>query len=350
MKSTSLIPPDEAIASMLSLITPVTEIESVPLTAATGRITATPVRSPVDEPSFDNAAMDGYAVRLADISSGDPLQVAGILLAGDIWQDKWPAGCCIRIITGAALPEGSEAVVMQEEAELTAGGVRFSAPVSAGQNIRRKGEDVGSGNTVLKTGVRLGATQLPLLASLGITQLQVYRALKVALFSTGDELQIPGMPLKAGQRYDTNRLAVTLMLRKLGCTVIDMGIIGDNRATREQLNRLCYIQRLPLVSGAAIRMEGQISVFTWQPNEPCYLCMSRFFGADAQSCSETGVMAPLVGVIGAMQAMEAIRLLTHYGKAQTGKLFLYDALALEFHQIKVKPNPTCKVCGDRNFS
>ena len=121
---------------------------------------------------------------------------------------------------------------------------------------------------------------------------------------------------------------------------------SDNVATREQLNRLCHQHRVPLVSGAAIRMEGQISVFSWQDeNQPCYRCLSRLFGGEALSCVEAGVMAPLVGVIGALQAMEAIRLLTRYGAPVAGKLLMYDAMTLQFREMKVAKDPACEVCG-----
>lgn len=120
---------------------------------------------------------------------------------------------------------------------------------------------------------------------------------------------------------------------------------SDNVAAREQLNRLCFASKVPLVSGAAIRMEGQISVFTWQADEPCYRCVSRLFGAEALSCVEAGVMAPLVGVIGALQAMEAIRVLADYGSRVAGKLLLYDAMTLEFRQLKLARDPACEVCG-----
>ncbi|MEQ4531912.1 MAG: molybdopterin-synthase adenylyltransferase MoeB [Mixta sp.] len=121
---------------------------------------------------------------------------------------------------------------------------------------------------------------------------------------------------------------------------------SDNVATREQLNRLCRQRRIPLVSGAAIRMEGQISVFSWQDDsQPCYRCISRLFGSDTLSCVEAGVMAPLVGVIGSLQAMEAIRLLTHYGASAAGKLLMYDAMTLQFREMKVAKDPACEVCG-----
>ncbi|QHA85986.1 molybdopterin-synthase adenylyltransferase MoeB [Serratia rhizosphaerae] len=119
----------------------------------------------------------------------------------------------------------------------------------------------------------------------------------------------------------------------------------DNVATRDQLNRLCHAQRKPLVSGAAIRMEGQLSVFTYQPGEPCYRCLSRLFGDTALTCVEAGVMAPLVGTIGSLQAMEAIKLLTRYGQPLVGKLLMFDAMSMQFREMKLPKNPQCEVCG-----
>ena len=119
----------------------------------------------------------------------------------------------------------------------------------------------------------------------------------------------------------------------------------DNLETREQLNRLCHARKIPLVSGAAIRMEGQISVFTWGRDEPCYRCVSRLFGIAPLSCVEAGVMAPLVGVIGSLQAMEAIRVLAQYGSPVAGKLLLYDAMTLQFRSMTLAKDPDCEVCG-----
>ncbi|KNC95064.1 molybdopterin-synthase adenylyltransferase MoeB [Trabulsiella odontotermitis] len=119
----------------------------------------------------------------------------------------------------------------------------------------------------------------------------------------------------------------------------------DNVAIRNQLNAGCFLHKTPLVSGAAIRMEGQISVFTYQPGEPCYRCLSRLFGENALTCVEAGVMSPLVGVIGAMQAMEAIKLLTRYGTPAVGKIVMYDAMTCQFREMKLMRNPGCEVCG-----
>lgn len=119
----------------------------------------------------------------------------------------------------------------------------------------------------------------------------------------------------------------------------------DNVEIRNQLNRSCFLHKRPLVSGAAIRMEGQISVFTYQANEPCYRCLSRLFGEGTLSCVEAGVMAPLVGIIGSLEAMEAIKLLANYGTPASGKIVLYDAMACQFREMKLARNPQCEVCG-----
>ncbi|QDX30416.1 molybdopterin-synthase adenylyltransferase MoeB [Dickeya poaceiphila] len=119
----------------------------------------------------------------------------------------------------------------------------------------------------------------------------------------------------------------------------------DNVSIRDRLNRLCFLQKTPLVSGAAIRMEGQISVFTYQLEEPCYRCLSRLFGDNALTCVEAGVMAPLVGVIGSLQALETIKLLTHYGQPLAGKLLLFDAMTMQFREMRLPKNPDCDTCG-----
>ncbi|QKJ86532.1 Molybdopterin molybdenumtransferase [Paramixta manurensis] len=225
-----LISLEEAQSKMLAQLTPIVDAEDIAITAAAGRITAETVISPVNVPSFANSAMDGYAVRLADVASGVPLPVAGKSFAGNPFSGAWPDGSCIRIMTGAPLPEGAEAVVMQEQTESDADGVRFTVTPEAGQNIRLPGEDIQQGASVLAAGVKLGAAELPLLASLGIGQVRVLRKLRVAVFSTGDELQPVGEPLAAGQIYDTNRFAVRLMLERMGCEVLDLGIIRDDPA------------------------------------------------------------------------------------------------------------------------
>lgn len=140
-------------------------------------------------------------------------------------------------------------------------------------------------------------------------------------------------------QLDDEQLAVAITEHQL---VLDC---TDNVASREQLNRLCHAQRKPLVSGAAIRMEGQVSVFTYQEAQPCYRCLSRLFGDNALTCVEAGVMAPLVGIIGNLQAMEAIKLLTQYGQVISGRILMYDAMTAEFRSLKLAKDANCEVCG-----
>lgn len=238
--TTALLPLEQALNMMLAQVSPLTQTETIALEDAAGRITAEAITSPIDVPAFANSAMDGYAVRLGDLT-GEVLPVAGKAFAGAPFQGEWPAGSCIRIMTGAALPAGAEAVIMQEQAEPTPNGVRFPSSAQAGQNIRLAGEDIRQGARVLPAGTALGAAELPLLASLGIAAVTVTRRLRVALFSTGDELQPVGQPLQDGQIYDTNRFAVRLMLQTLGCDIQDLGIIRDNpdalRAAFQQADR-----------------------------------------------------------------------------------------------------------------
>lgn len=219
---------EDALGQMLARITPLTDTETLPLQQAFGRVLARDVISPMDVPGFDNSAMDGYAVRLSDLTDGAVLPVAGKAFAGQPFHGEWPLGTCIRIMTGAPVPTGCDAVVMQEETDANDAGVRFIKPVRAGQNIRLRGEDIQRDAAVLTAGTQLSVGELPMLASLGIADVEVIRKTKVAIFSTGDELQLPGQPLGDGQIYDTNRLAVHVMLEQLGCDVINLGIIPDD--------------------------------------------------------------------------------------------------------------------------
>lgn len=212
-----------------------TQTEVISLDQAQNRICADDIRSPINVPGFDNSAMDGYAVRLADLQSGNALEIAGKSFAGSPFTGEWKTQSAVRIMTGAMIPEGCDAVIMQEQAEIDADGkVRFTAAAKAGQNIRRLGEDVKAGEIVLKQGAKLTALSLPLLASLGIENVRVFKRLKVALISTGDELVAVGKPLKTGQIYDTNRFAVRLMLEKWNCEILDYGILPDNQQLFEQ--------------------------------------------------------------------------------------------------------------------
>lgn len=225
---------DAALEKMLASLSPLTDAETLPLSQCFGRVLARDISSPIDVPGFDNSAMDGYAVRLADLTPEKPLPVAGKAFAGQPFSGEWPAGSVIRIMTGAPVPAGCEAVVMQEEAQVVDDGVLIRATVRAGQNIRLRGEDIAKNAVVFKAGQKMSVAQVPVLASLGVANVEVVRRLRVAVFSTGDELRLPGEPLDEGQIYDTNRLAVQLMLEQLGCEVINLGIIRDDPAALRQ--------------------------------------------------------------------------------------------------------------------
>ncbi|CNI35063.1 molybdopterin molybdotransferase MoeA [Yersinia pekkanenii] len=248
--TSDLLSLEQALTKMLSQVTPLPATEIVELTDAAGRITASAITSPIAVPPFANSAMDGYAVRCNELSSGMPLPVAGKAFAGAPFKDEWPANTCIRIMTGAPIPQGADTVVMQEQAVISEQGVTFSDNVHIGQNIRLAGEDIQQGAAVFPAGVKLGAAQLPLLASLGIVEITVFRALKVAIFSTGDELQPVGQPLGEGQIYDTNRFAVRLMLQQLGCQIIDLGVIRDDQqALRSAFEQADAVADLVISSG-----------------------------------------------------------------------------------------------------
>ncbi|WGE70256.1 molybdopterin molybdotransferase MoeA [Actinobacillus equuli subsp. haemolyticus] len=229
----------EALQEMLNRLPTASKTETLTLAECANRILAEDIFSPINVPSFDNSAMDGYAFRLADLTQFERLTVAGKSFAGNPFNGEVKVGECVRIMTGAMLPVDCDVVVMQEETEvetLASGqiSVKFCKVPKLGQNIRRIGEDVKQGALVLAKGSLLNVTTLPLLASLGIAQVPVFSRLKVAILSTGDELTSVGQPLEQGKIYDTNRFAVRLMLEKLNCEILDFGILPDDPAVFEQ--------------------------------------------------------------------------------------------------------------------
>ncbi|MFQ2095043.1 molybdopterin molybdotransferase MoeA [Aeromonas veronii] len=228
--TSGLLPLSDALQGMLEQLACCCDSEQQPLPEALGRVLASDIASPLAVPPFDNSAMDGYAVRLVDLASGTPLIMAGKAFAGQPYQGEWPAGHCVRIMTGAPVPLGTDAVVMQEETQADGDRITFLAQPEPGQNIRRAGSDIGKGACVLPAGTRLTPREMPLLASLGVATVAVRRPLKVAIFSTGDELKPVGTPLAHGDIYDSNRYGVRAMLARLGCDCFDLGIIPDDPA------------------------------------------------------------------------------------------------------------------------
>lgn len=223
---------EEALSLLAARLAPVAGIEGVPLAEAAGRVLAADLVSPIDVPGFANSAVDGYAIRHADLSAeGDTiLPVPARVAAGGTLGRPIAPGEAVRIFTGAPMPEGADTVMMQEDAEALEGGrVRLRPGLKRGANARAAGEDVARGSIILRSGRRLRPQDVGLAASAGLTALPVRARLRVALFSTGDEIAEPGMPLAPGRVYDSNRFTLAALLRRLGCAVTDLGILADRR-------------------------------------------------------------------------------------------------------------------------
>lgn len=226
---------EEAMARINAQMVPVTGREKLALRAALGRVLAAPLHSPVDVPQQTNSAMDGYAVRAADLpASGETtLAVIGSAFAGRPFGGPVGPGEAVRIMTGAAMPEGTDLVVMQEHTRIEEGRVRLDGAHKRGQHVRAAGEDLKRGQCVLEAGHRIGPADLGLIASLGIGEVEVVRRIRVAFFSTGDELRSIGEPLGPGEIYDSNRYTLYAMLRGLDAEILDMGVVRDQPAAVE---------------------------------------------------------------------------------------------------------------------
>lgn len=217
-------------------LTPIAGTEKVNIRAALGRVLAEDIVSPINVPSHVNSAMDGYAVRFKNLNAhGETiLRMIGTTLAGKPFAGQVSDKQCVRIMTGAVLPEGADTVIMQEHANVDGQNIRFSGAHKQGQNIRQAGEDLAIGQVVLKTGKHIRPAELGLIASLGIAEITVRRRLRVAFFSTGDELRSIGSQLEEGQIYDSNRYTIHGMLTRLGAEVLDMGVVKDDPASLER--------------------------------------------------------------------------------------------------------------------
>ena len=264
----------EALDFLLAAARPVAETEAVATLDANGRVLAEDQVSPLDVPGADNTQMDGYAVRAADCAgSAARLHVAQRIPAGSVGQPL-AAGTAARIFTGALIPEGADAVVMQEQCEVDGDFVIVKHTPAQGEWIRRAGEDVRRGAVILAAGTRLRGQELGLAASVGLATLPVRRRLRVAVFFTGDELAMPGEPLKPGAIYNSNRFTLRGLLENLGCTFTDYGIVPDSlQATRDTLRQAARAHDLIITSGGvsvgeedhikpAVEAEGRLNM--WQ--------------------------------------------------------------------------------------
>nr|WP_269807341.1 gephyrin-like molybdotransferase Glp [Pseudomonas sp. NMI795_08] len=248
------MPVEEALERLLALAeaAPINDTEAVALADAEGRVLARELVAGLDLPPWPNSAMDGYALRLGDWQ-GEPLPVTQRIFAGHAPLPLQP-GTCARIFTGAPLPEGADCVEMQENAEvLEDGRVRFLEPLVLDQNVRPKGQETRAGEQVMSAGTRLGPIQLGLAATLGFARLDVVRRPKVAVLSTGDELVEPGLPLGPGQIYNSNRRLLVSWLQRLGCEVVDAGILADDLdRTRQCLAGLGDVDLILSTGGVSV--------------------------------------------------------------------------------------------------
>ena len=269
-------------AALLAAATPLSTVEQVPTAEALGRVLAVDQISSLDVPPLDNSSMDGYALRCADVPAvGARLVVAQRIPAGSVGHTLAP-GTAARIFTGAPIPHGADAVVMQELCSLDGDGVLIDHLPRPGEWIRRAGEDIARGAVVLTAGQRLGPQMLGLAASVGCATLPVFRRLRVALFSTGDELVMPGEPLPPGAIYNSNRYVLRGLLEALGCQVSDLGIVPDSlEATRATLRAAAGSNDLIITSGGvsvgeedhvkpAVQAEGQLDLWlvAMKPGKP----------------------------------------------------------------------------------
>ncbi|WP_394174076.1 molybdopterin molybdotransferase MoeA [Thalassotalea litorea] len=228
----NLMPMQDALAKLLNNIAPIDTVEDISISHADMRVVAHEIISPINVPAHNNSAMDGYAIcgKLSDavIEAGAEFTVVGVALAGQPFTGELAAGQCIRIMTGAVVPQSANAVEMQENVQVSGKQITLKQALKLGSHIRLAGEDIGKNQPVFSCGHRFKSVDVGLLASLGIDKVCVYQKPKVAIFSTGDELKSPGDTLNEGDIYESNRHAIIAMLKRINVDIIDFGIIGDD--------------------------------------------------------------------------------------------------------------------------
>ena len=224
----SLTPVNEALQFLTERATLVNEAENIAVLQALGRVLAEPVVSRVNVPPLDNSAMDGYAVNTEDLADGHTTLPVSQRIPAGTTGEALRKGTAARIFTGAPVPPGADVVVMQENTSVEGDNVTILKNPVPGQNIRRAGEDMGEGDTIMSAGKLVRAQEMGLAASVGVAELAVYRRVRVALFMTGDELVEPGTPLQPGQIYNSNRYTLSGQLQAMGCEIIDSGIVPDD--------------------------------------------------------------------------------------------------------------------------
>lgn len=244
---------DEALDALLSKAVLTTQTEALPIESVLGRILAQNITSALNVPPHHNSMMDGYALCASDaeaMKSGDVFKISQRIAAGSIGQCLEP-GTVARIFTGAAMPDGADSVIMQEEATETEGGVKFSTPsFQPAQNVRHIGEDISEGAVVLSKGHKLRAQDLGLIASIGIAQVLVFQPLTIATFTTGDELLEPGETAEAGKIYNANRYILAGLIPRLGFQLIDLGRVADTlEATVEALKQAASVADVVITTG-----------------------------------------------------------------------------------------------------
>jgi len=220
---------DKAVEAIRACLSPITQTERIGIRQSLGRVVAEDIVPSINVPAHDNSAMDGYALRFSDLSSGETALVdVGSAFAGRVFGGKVGAGECVRVMTGAVMPAGTDTVVIQEVARKDGNRVVIPPGQKKAQNVRYAGEDLKAGSAVLSNGNHIGPAELGLMASLGIGEITVKRRLKVAFFATGDELASIGAPLKEGEVYDSNRYTLHGMLARLGVELVDLGVVRDD--------------------------------------------------------------------------------------------------------------------------